>query len=492
MQASPGTPSLLFRPTAGWLGDVAPLFIDGAFHLFFTRLRYDEEAAPGRLKALDWGHLVSRDLVTFEELPDAITNGGPESPDAIVGAGSVVRASDGTFVAYYCGINPVRVRDGQAGQVVLRATSPDLVTWTKDEDFVLEADTRWYDRDDWRDPFVVRRPDGWEMLLCARVRSGAPDRRGCIGLASSPDLIHWDVHPPLLRPGITFAPECPELFETHGRERLVYSTYSDRFETRYRIRSDAGAWLRPPWDALESGDVYAIKTASDGERRYMFGWLATRAGDRDSGHRQWGGDLVVHELIERSDGTLRAGPVASLISRFHSEAVTPEPYEGTWTVEPEAATFDGPGFGWCSLGRFDGPSLADVTVDLRGTAEEIGVAIRATDDFGAAYLLRLEPDRGRVVFDRRPHRISVPFELGADRAYVSAADHEIERPLHAHDGQARVRAVVDGSAIVTYVNDVALTTRGYDLTDGHLAIYAANGRARFTHCAAGTLKSPIH
>ena len=36
-----------------------------------------------------------------------------------------------------------------------------------------------------------------------------------------------------------------------------------------------------------------MKTASDGDRRYLMGWLATRSGERDAGHRQWGGNFAM-------------------------------------------------------------------------------------------------------------------------------------------------------------------------------------------------------
>jgi hypothetical protein len=43
---------------------------------------------------------------------------------------------------------------------------------------------------------------------------------------------------------------------------------------------------------------------SDGEKRYLFGWSATRDGQDDYRPFQWGGSLVVHELFQRSDGSL--------------------------------------------------------------------------------------------------------------------------------------------------------------------------------------------
>ena len=36
----------------------------------------------------------------------------------------------------------------------------------------------------------------------------------------------------------------------------------------------------------------------------MFGWLPTREGNKDEGNWQWGGNLVVHQLVQQRDGTL--------------------------------------------------------------------------------------------------------------------------------------------------------------------------------------------
>jgi beta-fructofuranosidase len=129
--------------------------------------------------------------------------------------------------------------------------------------------------------------------------------------------------------------------------------------------------------------------------------------------------------------------------------------------------------------------MFEVTVDVLASAEEFGIAIRASEDFGFAYLLRFEPTSERVVFDRRPHRIDEPFDYRSDRAYVSAPDHEIDRPLISDTTSVRVRVMVDGSAIVAYVGDVALTTRGYDLVGGEYGVYAAHGAATFSHPALG-------
>jgi beta-fructofuranosidase len=473
-----GEPSLLYRPPDAWVGDVIPFFGEGAFHAFYI---VDDRDARGAWQGLAWNHLVSEDLVAFRELPVAIPHGTPDELDLIVGTGSVDVDPDGGYVAYYAGINPSNPTRGRPEQVVLRTTSPDLVTWTKDRDFILEADERWYERHDWRDPYILRGTDGqWHMILCARVTDGPSDRRGTFGLATSTDRRTWTVRPPMLTPGTTRAPECPDLFPMDGRWHLVYAGYSDRFATRYLV-ADAqdGPWRTPTWDALEAPDVYAMKTVSDGHRRYLMGWLATRSGDRDTGHRQWGGHLLVHELVARPDGTLGARPVQALLDRFRMTPAQPGRGLGGWTTDGDAHVFDGDGLGWLPMGPMASTCLLDVTVDLTSDVDELAIVLRADEGLEDGYHLRLEPRRGRFVFDRRPHHITIPFDLEADRAYVDAPDHEIERPLDVSSGRAHVRVIADGSAIVAYVNDVALSTRGYDLTGGVWGLLAVGGRVRF-------------
>jgi beta-fructofuranosidase len=472
----PHRPALLYRPAEAWVGDVIPFFWEGLFHVFYL---LDDRDIRGPWRGLDWGHVTSRDLVAFEEQPIAVPRGGADELDLICGTGSVTAMPDGRFLIYYAGINPGSRERGHPEQVVLRAYSADLIDWVKDTDFVLEADERWYERDDWRDPFLYRDDAGrWRMLLTARTNTGPSDRRGCIALAVSDDLETWRIEPPLLWQGTTRAPECPDLFVEGEQAYLVYSSFSDRFATRYRVApGTGGAWRAQAEDALEAPDVYAMKTVSDGTRRYLLGWLATRAGERDSGHRQWGGDLLVHEVMTRSDGTLGVKPLQALLDRFTSQPALPMARIGGWEIGADTATFDGEGVGWLSFGPMAATCLVEVTLDLRHDAEELAVVLRAEAGLEYGYHLRLESKRGRVVFDRRPHAIRIPFDPGSDRGYVDAADHEIERPLRSDDGLARVRIVADGAALIVYVNDVALSTRGYDLTAGEWGVLAVGGRA---------------
>ena len=481
------TSKLLFRPSDGWVGDVIPFFAEGEFHVFYL---WDDRDARGAWRGLDWAHLRTTDFMSYDELPLAVPRGGKGDLDLICGTGSVATAPDGRHVIYYAGINPWNGERGEPDQVVLRTFSDDLVHFEKDSGFVLRADERWYERNDWRDPYLYQDAEGvWQMLMCARAEGGPPDRRGTFGLATSIDMETWTVQPPVLTPGTTNAPECPEVWEDGGDAYLIYASYSDRFATRYRrAPSMDGPWSVPIDDALEAPDVYAMKSASDGDRRYLMGWLATRSGERDAGHRQWGGDLLVHELLRRPDGELGVGPVDALIESFETSPATVTPVYGEWAVDGEVVTGSGEGLAWASLGAMGDTCLLDVTVDLEADAEEVAVVLRADEGLEAGYYLRLEPEHDRFVFDRRPHHISIPFDADTDRAYVDAPDHEIERPLRPVDGKVRVRVIADGSAVVAYVNDVALSTRGYDLSGGVWGLVVAGGSARITDARTGRIR----
>ena len=115
--------------------------------------------------------------------------------------------------------------------------------------------------------------------------------------------MHWTYEEPFYAPDMYVTMECPEVFRMGDYWYLVYSTFSDRFTTHYRIsKSLKGPWRIPDDDVFDTRADYAIKTASDGTRRYAFGWIASKYGNRDFGPWEWGGTMVFHELVQE-EGT---------------------------------------------------------------------------------------------------------------------------------------------------------------------------------------------
>ena len=95
-----------------------------------------------------------------------------------------------------------------------------------------------------------------------------------------------------------------------------------------------GPWLAPTNDSFDGRAYYAAKTFSDGEKRYIFGWNPTKEGNRDEGKWQWGGNLVVHEIIQQPDGSLSVKIPDTIDKKFsicHSN--TFDILEGNWIIK---------------------------------------------------------------------------------------------------------------------------------------------------------------
>ncbi len=197
-------------------------------HLFFLQAPH----AIGDPELRHWnvsiGHAVSRDLVDWKLLPDALRPGEPGSfDDATTWTGSVLPVADG-WVMLYTGTSRA---DQALVQRIGLARSDDLTSWRRSREPVLEADPRWYETlgdgawhdQAWRDPWLFTDEDGAYHVLCtARVKDGPPFDRGVIAHATSPDLQHWDVHPPVTVPMGFGQLEVPQLVPLAGRWYLLF------------------------------------------------------------------------------------------------------------------------------------------------------------------------------------------------------------------------------------------------------------------------------
>ena len=465
-----------YQPQGAWVGDIIPWQEDGVFHLFYL---HETRLTPKT--GMPWHRVLTDDLVDFRETGEALASGGTQSDAFNVYTGSIVLDAAGTHHAYFTGQNPDKTgADDLALQVVMHATSVDgMHTWQQHPADTFGASAG-YETADWRDPFVFWDADAecWRMLITARHLEGPARRRGVIAQCTSPDLITWTPAAPFWDPRRYLALECPEVFRWNDWWYLVASEFSDAFTTRYRMaRSLHGPWIVPEHDTLDGRAFYAAKSAERDGRRFFFGWIASREGLSDDGPWEWAGTMSVLEAEQRSDGTLAFHPTAELRRTFSglgentladTTLYAPDGYADVLTAKAAPAAFR-------LVARFD---IAEHTT-------ECGVILRASADGDEGYVLRLEPKRGRLVFDRWPRRMTgtEQWQISGDVPFAI----ELERPCALEPGEHELEViVVDDLCVATVDNATVLSTRLYDRPVGHVGAFVGEGSVALTRFSIHT------
>ena len=466
-----------FKPVDGYVGDIIPFYWNEKYHAFYLKSQEGHD--------LFWAHAVSSDLVHWKELPTAIETGRREDPDANgCWTGSVIE-QEGIFHIFYTGHS--RDRSRHPPQTICHATSGDLVSWEKDlSNPIVVPDPRWYEQEDWRDPFVFwnEEEERYWMLVCARIRDALTPRRGCVALAKSPDLKRWETYPPLWTPYEVYTPECPDLFGMDERWYLVYSYV----ETRYRsAESLRGPWLRYPVESFDCAAFYAAKTLSDGKRRLLLGWIASQEGERDEGRWRWGGDMAVpREITVQSDGSLGVRCPREIARTFEKVTVKlglPMQHEtltGSWSAKDGSLVGElEDGLAMAKLPQAPINYFLKTKLTLDSLITSAGFLIRISDKLDTGYVLALEPFASRVAF--RPWR-----QLGG---FLGDPRSRVERTIGIRPGQPiKCQIIVEDTILEAFFNDeISLSTRIYNHRAGQLCVFAQNGKARFADLYVGEM-----
>jgi beta-fructofuranosidase len=461
---------IFYRPKDAWAADFIPFYKDGRYHLFYLH-DWRDFALHG--EGTPWFQISTEDFVRFAEYGEMLPRGSAEEQDLYVFTGSVIEAQ-GMFHIFYTGHNPHFPEQGRPAQAIMHAVSADLLHWKKIPEHSFFAPVDQFEPNDWRDPFVLWNPEEEEywMLLAARLRTGPSRRRGCTALCTSSDLEHWRVRDPLWAPGLYYTHECPDLFAMGDWWYLVFSEFSERCITRYRMgRSPRGPWLVPADDTFDGRAFYAAKTASDGIHRFMFGWNATRERDKDYASWQWGGNLVVHELVQRSDGTL-AVRVPPTVDDFFDQCKPVRLLSelGDCRIDGSMVEISAlSSFGCATAGRMPETCKLKTTLTFAQATQGCGIMLRVASDLENAYYIRLEPHLHRMVFDSWPRKGDIPFMV------------ELERRLQLTPGQAvELEVLVDGTVCEVYAaGQQAMSTRLYGHRTGTWGVFVQEGRACF-------------
>lgn len=443
-------------PHGEMCGDFMPFFWKGTFYLFYL-YKYCVYMVE------------TKDFVSFEAPSLVLQNGSPEDQDWHIGTGSVFE-HDGMFYFHYTGFCEGNAGDEERNeQVIMRAVSRDLKTWEKDKSFFFRPDTRFYGNLHWRDPHVFWNEELQKfcMLITAEERDGILLHSGCTAVYVSEDVISWEHYKTLYAPRTYITHECHDCFQIGDKWYLTFSNYSRWWETRYRIADQFdGPWRVPAVDDMFDGrEFYAAKSVSDGKKRYMVGWESIRENCSDRGRHVWGGNLLVHELVQREDGRLGV-KLPDTIERSFEKMLPIEvtPRRGAFLKDEDRLIGEVPdGFGWCELGKLKDTCMFHTIISWEEGTDTAGLMIHTDPDMKKWCQLRLEISRGRILMDRYNR-------MDGDQLYQD------ERPITFKNNSAEIRLVVSGNIMLAYVEDVALVSRCYEIGTGDIGIFVEYGK----------------
>lgn len=449
-------------PHGEMCGDLMPFYWEGRY-IFFFLYKYCIYATE------------TRDFVHYTKARLVLQNGSPDEQDWHVATGSVCYAN-GKFYFYYTGFcEGNRNEEGKNEQAILRAISKDLYTWEKDKTFCFTPDINRFENLHWRDPQVFWNEEKgtYSMLVTATTKYGDYLRNGCTAVYASDDVSEWRFDEVIYSPRIYPTHECQDAFKIGDKWYLVFSTYSKWWETRYRIAEHfSGMWETPLLDDMFDGrEFYAAKTVTDGEKRYLVGWQAIRKDCRDENPFVWGGNVIVHELVQRNDGTLGVKLPDKIRSVFKRQI--PLAYQRKDGTPGEDCFHEicEEGFCWRQIGNLSKTVLFEGVVSWKEGTQAVGLMLHTAGSRLEKWCqLRIEPYHGRIAMERYN-------QIDGDQMYVD------ERRIQFNKNEATVLLLVSGNIMLAYINDTALTTRCYSVSDGGIGIFVECGEMRWTKLA---------
>ncbi|MDD3036534.1 glycoside hydrolase family 32 protein [Bacteroides sp.] len=256
-------PQFHFTTRRGWINDPNGLiYYDGEYHLFYQHNPYERE-----WENMHWGHAVSKDLVHWTELADALY------PDHLGGmfSGSAVIDYENT-AGFNKGNTPAMVAafTGASSEKQVQGIAYSLDkgrTFTKyDKNPVIDSKAKWNSQDT-RDPKVFWYAPSKHWVMVLNERDGH-------SIYTSSNLKDWKYES-----HVTGFWECPELFEL--------PVDGDKNHTKWVMYGASGTYMLGSFDGktftpesgkycYTTGNIYAAQTftnipASDG-RRIQLGW----------------------------------------------------------------------------------------------------------------------------------------------------------------------------------------------------------------------------
>lgn len=268
-------------PPVGFMNDPNGFIeFDEWYHLF-----YQYNPVYPEPKKVCWGHVKSKDLVNWEELPSALLpidwydNHGCYSGSAV--------NNNGTFTLMYTG--NVKAENGNRETYQCLAKTVDGINFVKDEkNPVVNNQPNGYTRH-FRDPKVWKHDGLWYMVLGAQTE----EKQGTAIIYKSKDFYSWDKIGEAAGSNLQdlsflgYMWECPNLFSIGNRDVLLFcpqgveaksDLYNNIYQCGYLVGNldyNTGKLSYGSFNEIDRGfEFYAPQVTKDNKGRIlMIGWM---------------------------------------------------------------------------------------------------------------------------------------------------------------------------------------------------------------------------
>jgi sucrose-6-phosphate hydrolase SacC (GH32 family) len=465
-------PQYHVQPAEHWMNEPhAPIYWNGQYHIF-----YQHNPQGPYWHQIHWGHMVSDDMVHWQDLPVAIApQASSVAPDG-VWSGSATTDADGNPVLFITAGDDSRFPN-QATGMALPAGAPanPLVDWELHPDLVTVQEPGLYTpvgevwMGQFRDPFVWRETgaDGnpiWYQLVGSGIRQpGGGPIGGTALLYSSTDLVTWTYHQPLFIGDVAAYPatghvwELPVLLplgqDSQGNEKHIFliNPWFESFSL-YNVKYVfywVGEWDRetyqfipddPEPQLLDYGEHFTGPSGHmDAQGRTIL-WTITQDNRTEQDHYDAGwahsaGLPVVLSLLP--DDTVGIAPIPELQALRANQVVSFK----NKRLEEANAILD--------AARGQMTDMLEIVVELKPeTATQFGVTLRRSADGREETLLFLDTESGLLTLDRNRSSLDPDTRKGMHSGPF-ALDSNGKLTLHIYVDRSMIEAYAGGRKSMT-------------------------------------------
>lgn len=489
-------------PPAVWMNEPhSPFYYKGMYHVF-----YQHNPAGPYWSQIRWGHIVSKDMIHWEYVKDAVVPTAGICPEGIWTGGACIGPDGTPWLAITAGTNQYG-NPNHGGQNVAFAHAADpndpyLAEWVVEDKLVITQpnDNSQGEREQFRDPFVWYDDGVYYMMVSTSI----PGAGGSAVIYTSENMREWEHRGYLYQCDYNRYPEQGAHWECVVM--LPIST-KDGSQTKY-ILFDCPQYTVDGYTVecyywIGTFDKTTCRFIADDDQPKLFdlgrgvytgqnGYCFLTEEDIAAGKTDYeDGRTVIYAIAQGKDaGTAQnytagwahnfAIPLELWLSDDGTEVIR-EPIREIESLREETL------FDYSGEGLTADEVNAEIS-DIRGDMLEIHAKITldpTAPEYSAGMFVRYNP----TVVDGRTERTEIRFFNGGvlvDRNQSSLLDYVNRQPSHTWDRvkkEYEITILIDRSMLEVYVDGViSFTTRIYPRygDSDYLKVFDNNANIKFT------------